>query len=326
MRSPNPSVSVLVPVYNKAHYLRRSIDSVLAQTFADFEVVLVDDGSTDNSADVVRTYTDPRIRLVQQPNAGVGAARNRALAESCAPMVALLDADDFWEPGFLAAMMTLAAQHPDAGLLCAPYGFVEPGGRRVMPRLVGVPDRGIVPSYFRSVALGDLVATATSVCVPRTVFESVGVFPLEPLGEDQDMWARIAVRYPVAAISGEPLAWYMRESQGRAMDRRTPDRELPYSVRLQRLIDENAFAEPMQSDVKLYIVAGLLTLVSLNVRAGNRDVARCILADPRLVQSPIKRMMWLILCSNPWLTRIGPRVLDWARGTHRLVRSVRSTD
>jgi glycosyltransferase involved in cell wall biosynthesis len=313
MASATPSVSVLVPVFNKAPYLRRSIDSVLGQTFDDFEVVLVDDGSTDGSADVIRSYADQRIRLVQQANAGAGAARNRALSEARAPLVALLDADDLWEPGFLATMKALAAEHPQAGLLCAPYGFVEPGGARVLPRLVGVPARGILSSYFRSVALGDQVATATSVCAPRAVFDELGGFPSEPLGEDQDMWARIAVHHPVAAVSGPPLAWYVREAQGRAMHRRPPDQELPYSVRLQQLLDAGRIAEPMRSDVKLYIEAGLLTLVSLNVRGGHLDVARKLLSDRRLERFPLRRLLWRVMCSSPALACLGPRLRDWVR-------------
>lgn len=313
MTPSTPAVSVLVPVFNKAPYLRRSIDSVLGQSFDDFEVVLVDDGSTDGSADVIRSYADPRIRLVQQANGGAGAARNRALREARAPLVALLDADDVWEPGFLATMTALAAEYPQAGLLCAPYGFVEPGGARVLPRIVGVPARGILPSYFRSVALGDQVATATSVCAPRAVFEELGGFPPEPLGEDQDMWARIAVRHAVAAISGPPLAWYLRDAQGRAMRRRPPDRELPYSARLQRLLDDGRIPENLRADVKLYIAAGLLTLVSLNVRGGHLDVARSLLAEPRLVRFPLRRLFWRALCSSPALARLGPRLRDWAR-------------
>lgn len=313
MTRPDPAVSVLVPVFNKAPYLRRSIDSVLAQSFGDFEVVVVDDGSTDGSADLIRCYTDPRIRLVQQSNAGAGAARNRALAQARAPLVALLDADDRWEPGFLATMVALAAEYPQAGLLCAPYGRVEPGGRRVLPRLVGVPARGILPRYFRSVALGDQVATATSVCAPRAVLEELGGFPAEPLGEDQDMWARIAVRHPVAVISGPPLAWYIREAQGRAMHGRPPDRELPYSERLQRLLDAGHIPEPMRSDIKLCIAAGLLDLVSLNVRGGHLDVARRLLADPRLAAFPRRRLLWRLLSSSPVLARLGPRLRDWAR-------------
>jgi glycosyltransferase involved in cell wall biosynthesis len=308
-----PSVSVLIPVYNKAPYLRRAVDSVLTQTFADLEIVLVDDGSTDGSLDAARSFTDPRVRVIAQANAGAGAARNRAIREARAPMLALLDGDDEWAPTFLEAMMALAAEYPRAGLYCGPYVFVEPGGVRVEPRWVDVPARGLLPSYFRSVAMGDQVATATSVCVPRAVFEALGVFETDRLGEDQDMWARIALAYPVAAINGPPLAIYFRNAQGRVMHTSAPDAEQPYSRALQRQLDADTVPAPMREDVKLYIEKGLITLVSLNLRAGQPEVARRLLKDPRIRRFWARRELWRVLAVMPGLVNLGLAAKDMVR-------------
>src|SRR5947209_3795753 len=100
-------VSVIIPLYNKAPYVRRTLDSVRAQTFADYEVIVVDDGSTDGGAAVVEGFGDPRFRLIAQPNAGPGAARNRGLAEAGGEFVAFLDADDEWLPTFLERSLAL---------------------------------------------------------------------------------------------------------------------------------------------------------------------------------------------------------------------------
>ena len=142
-------------------------------------------------------------------------------------MIALLDGDDQWAPTFLEEMLSLADSFPQAGIYCAPYVYVEPSGVEVTPTWVDVPVRGLLPDYFRSVAMGDLVATATSVCVPRRVIDAIGTFETDRFGEDQDFWARIALSYPVAAISGAPLTRYFRNAQGRVMQTDVPGAELP---------------------------------------------------------------------------------------------------
>ena len=96
-----PAVSVVIPLYNKDKYIARALDSVFGQTCQDFEVIVVDDGSTDNGAEIVRSYKDRRLRFIRQANAGPGAARNHGIQESRAPLLAFLDADDEWLPEFL---------------------------------------------------------------------------------------------------------------------------------------------------------------------------------------------------------------------------------
>ncbi len=95
-----PLISVVIPLYNKEPYIKRAIDSILAQKIQDYEIIVIDDGSTDKSAEVVKSFPDPRIRLIQQENAGVSAARNRGIEEAKAELIAFLDADDEWTPIF----------------------------------------------------------------------------------------------------------------------------------------------------------------------------------------------------------------------------------
>src|ERR1700680_3290107 len=101
---PRPSVSVVVPLYNKARYIARSLDSIARQTFQDFEVLVIDDGSTDGGGAIAAATGDCRLRVVAQQNRGVGAARNRGITEGTGNLVAFLDADDTWEPAFLEAI------------------------------------------------------------------------------------------------------------------------------------------------------------------------------------------------------------------------------
>jgi glycosyltransferase involved in cell wall biosynthesis len=122
-----PLASVVVPLYNKAPYVRRTLESVAGQTLEDLEVIVVDDGSTDGSAEAVAAFTDSRFRLVRQSNAGPGAARNRGLAEVTAPYVAFLDADDCWLPHFLSENVSILEMHRSAAAVSCGW-YEDPGG------------------------------------------------------------------------------------------------------------------------------------------------------------------------------------------------------
>ncbi len=196
----SPGVSVVMPLYNKRATVLRSLDSVLAQTFADFEVIVVNDGSSDGGADLAADTGDPRVRVIRQSNCGVSAARNHGIAQASAPLVAFLDADDLWAPEFLAAILELAQAYPDAGMYVTGRRHVNPDGSAI-EIWAALPEGrtiGIVPSYFAAPEEFGL-AHSSAVALPKAVLESVGGFQEgEHMGEDVDMWVRIAARHPVA--------------------------------------------------------------------------------------------------------------------------------
>jgi glycosyltransferase involved in cell wall biosynthesis len=195
-------ISVVVPIYNAAGTIRRTLDSVLAQTFRDFECIIVDDGSTDGSADLVPS--DPRIRIICQTHAGVSVARNRGIAEARSGLIALLDADDEWDANYLAALAELASRYPEAGMLTL--------GHRARGQEVRAPHDGVV-EYFGASRRERFVHTS-STAVRRWALEDVGVFnPALSAGEDLELWARLAARYPVAA-SRRIVATYHAEDSG----------------------------------------------------------------------------------------------------------------
>ncbi|UBF29192.1 glycosyltransferase family 2 protein [Kovacikia minuta CCNUW1] len=200
-----PKVSVIIPAYNSMKYLPQTLESVLQQDFTDFEVLIVNDGSSDQIEQWAAQLVDPRVRLISQENQGVSAARNAGIAQAKGEYVAFLDADDLWEPTKLAKQVQCLDSNPEVGLVHTWMFFADEQGKstgRVLPS----DAEGWV---WERLAEKNLVA-CSSVMVRQACFESVGVFDstLIPI-EDWDLWIRIASRYPFAVIR-EPLMYYRK--------------------------------------------------------------------------------------------------------------------
>ena len=206
--------SVIIPLYNKAPYIRKALESVFAQTYTDYELIIVDDGSTDGSAEIAESFLqDPasrlspltsRLRLLKQPNQGVSAARNNGVAQAHGDYITFLDADDWWEPTYLERMAQLIKDYPDAGLYACNYVYYKPGKTHVA---LNIPTGYInyPKTYYESDAMPVWTGAAM---IPRKVYDEMGGFPIGiKLGEDFLLWAKIALHYPVV-FSNEPLAWY----------------------------------------------------------------------------------------------------------------------
>lgn len=196
-----PSVSVVMPLFNKEAYVVQAIGSVAAQSHADFELIVVNDASGDCGAELARRYPDPRVRVIDLAvRSGAAVARNAGILAARAPLIAFIDADDLWEPHFLKTMLSLYRRYPHAGLFAAAYDTQRRGVKRRV-RIRGLPRgrfEGLMPNYFKSV-LGPIPVISSAVMIPRAVFSDIGLFaPGRRLGEDQDMWCRVALKYPVA--------------------------------------------------------------------------------------------------------------------------------
>ena len=190
-------ISVIIPLYNKAGSIAQALDSVLAQEYQDFEIVVVDDGSTDGGASVVENYDDARIRLVRQENAGVSAARNRGIAEARGEHVAFLDADDEWMPGFLSEIVALQREFPQCRAQATAYvnnccGVIS---SLVLKRLPFEGVRGVLTNYFEVASYSHPPLCSICVCIERALLQEIGGFPVGiKSGEDLLTWARVAVR------------------------------------------------------------------------------------------------------------------------------------
>lgn len=207
--------SVIVPLYNKVAYIERTLRSILLQSFHDFELIVVDDGSTDGSVAVAEKIIKEHstfCRVVKQANTGVAVARNHGVELSKGQYICFLDADDWWEPDFLEEMSALIAQYPDAGLYGTNFYLVKNGKRRIAP--IGVPNgfTGGYINYCKTYANTlCMPISSSSVAILKSAFYDAGQFRKGiSLGEDFDLWVRLALKYKVALVN-KPLANYFQD-------------------------------------------------------------------------------------------------------------------
>lgn len=197
-----PDVSVVIPAYNAARTLGETLDSVVGQTFGDFEVILIDDGSTDGTATVAAASGDPRVRVIRTANNGVSNARNLGIAQSKGELIAFLDADDLWEPDKLERQVALLKARPDIGICVTGAIRVDALSRPIAP----MPLFEHSDDYTRDLLLHSNIAGCTcSGVVRRGLLQAVGGFePGLQYCEDWSLWIRLSLRTEFGVIA-DPL-------------------------------------------------------------------------------------------------------------------------
>ena len=235
-------VSIVLPIHDGARYLREAIDSMLAQTFTDFELIAIDDGSTDCSADIVRGYSDPRLVFVQQTNEGLAATLNRGISLARGRFVARQDQDDVSLPGRLAKQVEFLTGHPETAMVgtwAEIFGGFGPHGR--------FHRHPCDPAVLSFELLFDNPFVHSSVMIRKTALDAVGGYSTDRARqppEDYELWSRIARKYPVSNIP-EVLHRY-REVPG-SMSRSSHD---PFAMRVVAISTENlahVLGQPCQS-------------------------------------------------------------------------------
>ena len=313
--------SVIIPLYNKSPYVAKAIGSVLSQRFSDYELIVIDDGSKDNSAEIARQAILGRenCRLIQQENAGVSVARNNGVAASVGNYLCFLDADDWWDPSFLEEMSNLIGEFPEAGVYGVNYTIVNETKRKTRVAKIGVEDgfeSGYI-NYCQTYAKTMYMPLWTgAVCVPRRVFVEMGGFPKGiKLGEDFLLWIRIALRYRVAFLN-KPLAYYNQDVE--VANRGTNHLYAPEEHMLWNL----SFLEPIEqtdADYKRLVdqlrVYGLMPYL---IDKRTNDAARKELskvdwnAQPSKVQRLYRQPIW-VLRLRRFCLRLGSKVKQMMR-------------
>lgn len=211
-----PTFSVIIPVYNKQAYIKTTLESCLSQSFTNFEVIIVNDGSTDGSLGTIKQFKDERIKLFTTKNEGISKARNLAISNAVGELIAFLDADDVWMPNHLEDLYSLYKNFPEAGLFCTNY-LIKSKKVTTRPVFIGLPTdenwQGIVGDYFAS-SYKYRVSWVSAVAVPNEVLIQTGNFDenIEGAGEDIDLWARIALRFPIALTNRLSAVYQLNET------------------------------------------------------------------------------------------------------------------
>lgn len=203
-------ISVVIPLYNKERTIAKTLRSVLNQSYQDFEIVIVNDGSTDRSEEEVKKISDYRINVISQKNAGVSVARNRGSLEAKGDIIAFLDADDEWDVDYLHTIHDLSSTHPDCQVFGTRYEFIDEYGNHRLATLneIDLCD-GVINNYFHTSSLSDAPLWTSAVAVKKSALLDIGGFPVDiTSGEDLLTWARLAVKYKIAYCDEAKARYY----------------------------------------------------------------------------------------------------------------------
>lgn len=230
--------SVIIPLYNKEQSIVKTIQSVLAQTFQEFEIVVVNDGSTDNSIERVKEFDDPRIRVINKPNGGVSSARNRGIKEASFDWIALLDGDDLWESEHLSTLKKMIELYPNDKVFTTSF---KRSNQIVQTSLI--ENIEVIEDYFDKVII-EPITCSISICVNSDVFNRVGLFDINlNRGEDLDVWARIGREYRYIRTN-KVTSIYNIDAENRS--------NLSFDIKKSRLYNYDFSSATTTSEVKYY--------------------------------------------------------------------------
>lgn len=308
--------TVVIPLYNKEKYIGRCIESVLSQEYKNFELIVVNDGSTDDSFKIASSYKDERIKIVTQANGGVSSARNRGVVESSGVWAAFLDGDDVWAAGHLEELRLLIKEFDGAGIVST--RSVEISSDRVLDAVANSqrsnkPCARSLVDYFRCATNTKGLIHSSSVAVHRNVFEKVGYFQMFEQGEDTQFWARVCIHYP-CAVSDKPTSFYCRgtggvmeqlwESKSDHSNPLSSARDLgPALAFLVGELESGRLSGSKRASVTLFINSRIITAIKVELYSGFVDsvssIGKCFI-------SPLSFSCWIwkALSGSPrWLLK-----------------------
>lgn len=269
--------SVIVPVYNNSSIISRCLDSILKQSFSKFEIIVINDGSTDNLEEVLDQYNDNRLNVINQTNQGVSSARNTGIESSKYDYICFLDSDDEWMPNHLQVLNNLISKHPNNGFYITSHkttmldGSIISSNKKL--RLIN-GETTIVEDLFELMMRTDpSIFNTNSVCLHKKVFNDVGNFVEGvKIGEDTDMWYRVAA-YNNAILTKEETTIRYRDYSS-ATRNRSFQYDWIFEKRLDTLLKDDRIKSSKKNNIEKFVNAWKVSKSRHYLLSGNKDSAR----------------------------------------------------
>lgn len=301
-------ISIVIPLFNKESQIRNTLQTVLNQTYQNFEIIIVNDGSTDNSIAEVSKVSDSRIRIIHQENTGVSVARNHGIQESKGEFIAFLDADDEWRLDYLATQIELTEKYPEASVFATNYEFRNAQDKMTSTIIRGIPfsdESGLLTNYFKVATLSHPPIWTSAVLVKRNAIQTVGGFPVGiRSGEDLLTWARLAARYKIAYCR-KALAVFNVEGYDRnEKPKREPAEDDIVGRELRKLKAE--FAPPM-IDHYIALWHKMRSVIYLRLGQSSKGFNE---ATKAIACNPLNKKMWMLAALNLLPSKIQRGILS----------------
>ncbi len=299
-----PVFSIVIPLYNKERHIAETLNSVLLQTFDDYEVIVIDDGSTDGSAAEVKKLSDNRIIYIKTGNKGVSSARNTGIDMAKGEIIAFLDADDIWMPTHLQELYNLYKDYPEAGILHSGY-IIKAGNTELIPHFEGLPEqyRGMIDDPFKA-SLHYRLGIVQVMGVRKNVFETAGYFdPQLSNMEDTDFWIRAALAFPFA-VTGTTTVVYNYGLPGSLSGKEVTERNMFNFIKFEHNEKENkslkAFLDVYRLDyaLKFRIKGRIAEAKALYMQASPENIPLkskvLFILSPFVLKKLLQLKQWLL--------------------------------
>jgi glycosyltransferase involved in cell wall biosynthesis len=315
-------ISVVIPLYNKSLYISRTINSVLNQMYPAHEILIINDGSTDNSYDIAQKFLakDPRIKLFTQENKGASYSRNRGVALAASDHIAFLDADDEWKPDYLTHINRLYNNFPDCGAYATCYEVIRDNEDNTYPILVDIPPEpwiGIITNLFKLMQKANPFYTS-SIVINKSVFRERGGFPIGvKRGEDLVLWIRLGVRYHIA-YSPSRQVLYHTEAENRVCNIFPSFDKSAVADEIAEMLENNQIPNDLLDDLQEFYYLLNIKKAKEILSLGDIKTAKLLLKKAKMTETyRAQYLLWYF-----WSRKLPYRLLPFAKKCCKIWNSI----